>query len=45
MVPKRRSVSHQAFSEPGVATAFGPIEVLVADGVEHVMRRARRRSV
>ena len=25
MVPKRRNVSHQAFSEPGVATAFGPL--------------------
>jgi hypothetical protein len=25
MVPNRCSVSHQAFSEPGTATAFGPL--------------------
>ena len=24
-MPNRRNVSHQAFNEPGVATAFGPL--------------------
>ena len=44
-MPNRCSVSHQALSEPGHRDRLRTVEIFIVDGVEHIMRRARLRSI